>query len=414
MESCALCFRLSGWGEDDPEYVAPDLLPEKTVLAQELFYRLPAPGENRYHYTYTHAFLHKGVMRRLMVQMGRQFRNTALYWQDGLFVDAPEWPARAVIACQRRVDGHPGRGRIALEVWGQGRERFLNWMRRACEQLFDREPAIAQAVSLDSQHWVDVAKLPDARLTGQVVSQAGAVLEVQPFLFLLHTDEAHYLDADGPVTPVTSPPRAPLVGGPPTRSATRAAIYLSYARGDAQETGPSHEAIVDRLYASLLADGYNVKRDTMDLGYKGLISAFMQELGRSDCIVVVLSDKYLKSPFCMFELLGISRHHDFHDRICPIVLADARINRLADRLEYVAYWRDELARLDQVIARVGIRDLSASGSWREYETYREITHHADQLLSYLADINSQTPQALAADDFAALKRAIDARLRQVR
>jgi hypothetical protein len=66
-----------------------------------------------------------------------------------------------------------------------------------------------------------------------------------------------------------------------------------------------------------------------------------------------------------------------------------------------------------LIEQVGIDVISASGSFQEYEKYREITHNADKLLTYLADINSQTPQMLAANDFETLRRAIDARLRQV-
>jgi hypothetical protein len=199
----------------------------------------------------------------------------------------------------------------------------------------------------------------------------------------------------------------------PSVPVQRPAIYLSYAWGDLQETGTSREAIVDRLYDSLLADGYRVKRDKMDLGYKGLISDFMREIGRGDCIVVVISDKYLKSPFCMFELLEISHHAAFYDRICPIMLPDAKLHTLRDRLQYVAHWKAELGHLEQLIQQVGIEVLSASGSFQEYEKYRDITQQADKLLTCLADINSQTSQRLAANDFETLKRAIDARLRQL-
>jgi hypothetical protein len=190
-------------------------------------------------------------------------------------------------------------------------------------------------------------------------------------------------------------------------------VYLSYAWGDVHATPAGKRAVVDRLYDVLAAGGYTVKRDNMDLGYKGLISAFMRELGRGDCVVVLISDAYLKSPFCMFELLEIYRHHEFHERICPIVLPDARLHRLVDRLTYVAHWQEQLTSIEQLIQQVGFQLLSAAGSLQEYEKYREITYHADKLVSYLADINTQTPQLLAANDFATLKQAIDARLQSL-
>jgi hypothetical protein len=81
--------------------------------------------------------------------------------------------------------------------------------------------------------------------------------------------------------------------------------------------------------------------------------------------------------------------------------------------QYVAHWQKELARLKGVIDKVGWEVLSASGSLKEFEKYREITFHADKLLTHLADINSQTLECIAADDFDMLKRAIDVRLHQL-
>jgi internalin A len=116
----------------------------------------------------------------------------------------------------------------------------------------------------------------------------------------------------------------------------------------------------------------------------------------------------------MFDLLEIYRHHEFHERICPVVLADARLHAPADRLTYVAHWKTQLTRIEQLIQEVGIQVLSASDSLQKYETYREITSHVDKLVSYLADMNSQAPQLLEANDFATLKRTIDARLQALR
>jgi hypothetical protein len=44
--------------------------------------------------------------------------------------------------------------------------------------------------------------------------------------------------------------------------------------------------------------------------------------------------------------------------------------------------------------------------------YREITQHHGMLAGHLADINSQTPQVIEANDFETLKLTIDEQLRQ--
>jgi internalin A len=51
----------------------------------------------------------------------------------------------------------------------------------------------------------------------------------------------------------------------------------------------------------------------------------MKLIGRADHVIVVLSDKYLRSPYCMTELYGIYQRslgekEDFLGRIIPLAL----------------------------------------------------------------------------------------------
>ena len=74
-------------------------------------------------------------------------------------------------------------------------------------------------------------------------------------------------------------------------------VYISYAWG-----GES-ERIVNELDTDLQTRGIMVVRDKRDLGFKGMIRDFMQQIGRGHAVILVISDKYLKSPNCMFELV---------------------------------------------------------------------------------------------------------------
>lgn len=86
--------------------------------------------------------------------------------------------------------------------------------------------------------------------------------------------------------------------------------------------GRESEAIVNQIDTALQQRGLKIIRDKRDLGYKGSISAFMERIGQGNCVIVVISDKYLRSPNCMFELVEIAEGKQFHDRVFPIVLAD--------------------------------------------------------------------------------------------
>ena len=120
------------------------------------------------------------------------------------------------------------------------------------------------------------------------------------------------------------------------------AVFISYAWG-----GESEE-IVNQIDQALQQRGLKIIRDIRDIGYKGSISAFMERIGQGNCVIVVISDKYLRSPNCMFELVEIAEGKQFHDRVFPIVLSDANIYDPVKRLDYVRHWevkREELAQI---------------------------------------------------------------------
>jgi internalin A len=127
-------------------------------------------------------------------------------------------------------------------------------------------------------------------------------------------------------------------------------------------------------------------------------------------IVAVLSDKYLRSPFCMYELFGIfrrcrDRSDEFLAHVIPIVLPDAKIGRAVDRLKYAAFWKQERDELEQTIR--GLDDVAYAGVEiiKEYRLVDEFAHNVADMLAYLND--KLMPRDLARmerDSFADLVR----------
>lgn len=78
-------------------------------------------------------------------------------------------------------------------------------------------------------------------------------------------------------------------------------VFISYARDDQKDGGASREQIVNRMEASLRKSGYDIRRDQTNLGYGESLRLFMEEFGHGGCIIAVVSDKYLRSPFCMYN-----------------------------------------------------------------------------------------------------------------
>jgi internalin A len=119
---------------------------------------------------------------------------------------------------------------------------------------------------------------------------------------------------------------------------------VSYAWGDTTPEGAEREAIVDRLCAAAEQRGVPVLRDKHVLGLGESISNFMQRIGRGDRVFVVLSDKYLRSSYCMFELFEVWRNSradraEFLNTVRAFTLPGATISTALERLPYADHWR---------------------------------------------------------------------------
>ncbi len=180
-------------------------------------------------------------------------------------------------------------------------------------------------------------------------------------------------------------------------------IFISYAWG-----GES-EAIVNHIDTALQERGLKIIRDKRDLGYKGSISAFMERIGQGNCIIVVISDKYLRSPNCMFELVEIAEGKQFHERVFPIVLSDANIYDPVKRLEYVKHWENKLAELDQAMREVKSQ-ANLQGVREEIDQYSRFRDKISGLTSILKDMNTLTPDMHKDSDFSEIYEGIEQRM----
>ncbi len=181
-------------------------------------------------------------------------------------------------------------------------------------------------------------------------------------------------------------------------------VFISYAWGG------EREEVVNQIDQALQKRGIKIVRDKRDLGYKGSITGFMERIGLGNCVIVVVSDKYLKSSNCMFELVEIADGKQFHDRIFPVVLADANIYDPIKRIEYVRYWEGKRAELAEAMKTLDPANLQ--GIREDMDLYDRIRDKVSGLTSILKDMNTFTPEMHSDSDFEELYNAIEMRLKE--
>lgn len=178
------------------------------------------------------------------------------------------------------------------------------------------------------------------------------------------------------------------------------AVLVSYAwSGESEHT-------VDELESAFAAHGIRIVRDKKDLGYKGSIEAFEQRISQGQYIILVISDKYLRSEHCMYELAEADKNRNLRDRIFPIVLADADIYKPAGQLKYIKHWEEQIEQLDQAMR--GLRVMTnLSDIPADLDKYANIRASVAHLTDLLRDMNALTPEMHAANGFSTLIGAVE-------
>lgn len=170
---------------------------------------------------------------------------------------------------------------------------------------------------------------------------------------------------------------------------TSPGVYISYAWGDSTPEGQRRGQLVADLCAALKAAGIAVLIDHEQVKPGDRISSFMDAIGRGDVIVVILSDKYLKSEYCVYELNAIwkeSRQDPDHflGRVIPLTLPDANLKLTKDLLARRDYWSTQWKLIKELI----VKDPDATGI-DIFAKCKDIQQFSQQIADILALLNDK-------------------------
>lgn len=360
MRSCGLCFPIRKLSSDSRslEYVAPDLLPEWSEAKDHLLGALRDGPPNNWA-TVRYRFLHEGILRTFLSCVGEHAGGGAMYWKYGCwFCEAKTEGVVLVRSKQEGDPNQPGSGEVSVEAWGNG-----------AAELVDRVLATLLRIPVGQPPKVH-------RAMGRAVSRVG-------------NDTLKGIEELDIVPRFSLPERGPR------------RVYVSYAR--------QNDLIVHRLCERIGSWGYHVERDR-DVARSGdLISDFIASIGRADCVVVVLSQNYLHSQYCMDELHRIYTHSradkgDFLRRIVPLTLDDANIGTILDRANYALHWE---AKCDSIRSLLPRNVIGTS----DYASFLRISRWVGDVSEMLAQISDKLHphgfDEICANDFATVRELLE-------
>jgi len=135
-------------------------------------------------------------------------------------------------------------------------------------------------------------------------------------------------------------------------------VYFSYAWGDGESPmGKLRSEVADYLYKELKErEGRNevevvIDRDRMN--YKSSIRKFTEAYGHAEALIIlIISEKYLQSEYCMGEVVQILSNKDYQERIFPVVLPDAELQDPLRLVDYHVYWEERKNQLAEAIDKI--------------------------------------------------------------
>ena len=393
MESCGICFRVrnvSGteWNAEW-EYLAPELLSEWSVAQDWLLGRMQGGGDGT-RVEVRYRFLHEGILRGFLSRLGRQAGDAALYWKYGCWFFEKSTDSQALIRSE--VDPKSGNGTVTLRAVGGRPQQLLETVLKELLSLpIGQPPEVRRSWEEFSETELpgkSRPRKPRRRKTAKDVDDALVLSPKQT-----EKDGLQSLDvSDRPNLPASSRP----------------AIYVSYAWGDDKsDAGRQREAAVTGLCGMLDRDGYEVLKDDRTLRPGDWISTFMKAIGRGDHVLVILSEKYLLSPYCMTELFytysrSLFEKEEFLERIIPVNVGDTgRLNDHQTVLKYVNHWEAEFTGMEPHLPKLG------RSQFNHYKLIKRWHGEIGDILGFIADtLHPYDFDAIVKDDFAAVREML--------
>ena len=146
----------------------------------------------------------------------------------------------------------------------------------------------------------------------------------------------------------------------------------------------------DKIYADYM-DLYfkdkkvTIHRDIRDISLWGSIKEYMNTINDMDYAVLVITDNYLKSFNCMYEVLEVMKDHNYQNKIFPVVV-ETNIYKPSGRIEYVQYWQEEYKKLNEKLSGVEVVNLGELP--KDLKRAHRIASSRGEFLGLVSDMNN--------------------------
>ena len=198
-----------------------------------------------------------------------------------------------------------------------------------------------------------------------------------------YTNKGDMLDKTHPITSITD-------------NKEFTPLYISYSWSNSDQ--------IDSLCQELKNSNIPFSRDIEDCGYRDNIRSFEEEIGKGTKVVAFISETYIKSIHCMYELALVFMHGDVENRLFPIVTIENCHDSVFLK-ELLEYWESIYQQ-----KRTILNDLPSGASLqaiKELGYCDHIIREIPKIVNYISDVNTLTIEKLSKNHFELLVEKIN-------
>lgn len=171
-------------------------------------------------------------------------------------------------------------------------------------------------------------------------------------------------------------------------------VFLSYCQKD-KDIADS----IDEKIGMLIEEKATLSRDIRDVEYHESFKKFMQSIEKHDYVISIISDNYLKSRNCMYEMLEVVKDSNFSQRLLFIILTNedakyykvvpiqdigADVYSVSGQAKYLKFWSQVDKKLDSEIEEIG-NSIYAINQIKEKKIIQKILLDLPDFLEFLRD-----------------------------
>jgi len=120
----------------------------------------------------------------------------------------------------------------------------------------------------------------------------------------------------------------------------------------------AHLEPVNQIDTFFKDHGIEFVRDKREITrFQDNIEEFMKRVETCDFVILMISEEFLKSPNCMYEVVNFLKSPNFTERVVPIPLPGTDIYGLGATAKYIRYWKDKQTELRQNVEGLEISEM---------------------------------------------------------